>query len=115
MKYRIKYLPDTVTDREEIKTYLSQFYGSTVKKFIVSLRKKTSQLKSFPYSCPVYELDTDYRKLVVGDYLVLYMVNEDAKTVEIHRIFHESQNIKQLLDKSKKNFNCSACNDKRDK
>ena len=102
MKYRIKYLPDTVIDREEIKTYLSQFHGSTVKKFFVLLRRKTSQLKNFPYSCPVYELDTDYRKLVVGDYLVFYMVNEEAKTVEIHRIFHETQNVKQLLNKSKK-------------
>ena len=31
MKYRIKYLPDTVTDRDEIKEYLSQYYESTVK------------------------------------------------------------------------------------
>ena len=45
MKYRIKYLPDTVIDREEIKTYLSQFYGSTVKKFFVLLRRKTSQFR----------------------------------------------------------------------
>ena len=99
MSYSIKYLSETVTDREEIRKYLSQYYESTVKRFFSLLREKTAQLKEFPYSCPVYEDDHDYRRLVVGDYLVFYMVNEDDKTVEIHRIFHESQDIKQHINK----------------
>jgi hypothetical protein len=33
--------------------------------------------------------------LAVGDYLVFYMVNEEEKTVEIHRIFHGSQDVRQ--------------------
>ena len=68
MKYHIKYLPDTVTDREEIRDYLSQYFESTVRKFFDLLREKTAQLKIFPYSCPVYEHDTDYRRMVIGDY-----------------------------------------------
>ena len=94
MKYRIKYLPDTVADRAEILAYLSQYYESTVRNFFTALKEKTARLKDFPYSCPAYEDDPDYRRLVVGDYLVFYMVNEDDKTVEIHRIFHGSQDIK---------------------
>jgi plasmid stabilization system protein ParE len=61
------------------------------------LKKKTNRLKTHPYSCPVYEDVPDYRKLVVGDYLVFYIVNEDAKIVEIHRIFHGSRDIRQHL------------------
>lgn len=53
--------------------------------------------RDFPYSCPIYEDDPDYRTLVVGDYLVFYMVNEDDKIVEIHRIFHGSKDTKQQL------------------
>ena len=98
MKYQVKYLPDTVTDREEIRKYLAQFYKNTAKTFFALLRKKISYLKDFPYSCPTYEYDIDYRKLVVGDYLVFYMVDEDSKTVEIHRIFHGTQDIKQHLN-----------------
>ena len=97
MKYRIKYLSDTITDRNDIKTYLSQFYESTAKNFFALLKKKTAQLKSFPYSCPVYEDDSDYRVLVVRDYLVFYMVDEEEKIVEIHRIFHGSQDIKKQI------------------
>ena len=93
MKYRITYLPATIGDREIIKKYLMQFYPNTAKRFFALLKSKTARLKDFPYSCPTYEEDPDYRVLVVGDYLVFYMVNEDKKTVDIHRIFHGSQDI----------------------
>jgi len=93
VKYRITYLPDTVDDRDIIKAYLEQYYPNTAKKFFSNLKSKTTRLKEFPYSCPKYEYDLDYRVLVVGDYLVFYMVNEEKKTVEIHRIFHGSQDI----------------------
>jgi len=89
-------MEDTIVDREHIKIYLSKFYPGTAKHFFSLLRKRTSQLKAFPYLGPEYEDDPDYRKLVVGDYLVFYMVNEDIKVVEVHRIFHGSMDISQL-------------------
>jgi len=98
MKYRLRYMEDVMTDREHIKAYLSQFYPGTLKKFFILLKKKTIRLKTFPYSCPEYEDVSDYRKLVVGDYLVFYIVNEDLKTVDIHRILHGSRDIRQHLN-----------------
>jgi len=98
MKYQIKYLPDSAVDRSEIRDYLSQYYKSTIKNFFDLLRKKIARLKEFPYSCPIYEDDPDYRILVVGDYLVFYIVNEADRIVEIHRIFHGSQDIRRHLD-----------------
>jgi len=76
MKYHIKYLPETIADRDEIRKYLSQYYKSTINSFF----------KLF-----------DYRKLVVGDYLVFYMIDENENSVEIHRIFHGTRNIGQHL------------------
>jgi len=98
MRYSIEYLPETVDDREIVRSYLSQFYPTTVKKFFKLLKSKTARLKSYPYSCPKYEDDPDYRVLVVGDYLVFYMVDEQNKTVVVHRIFHGSQDITRNLD-----------------
>ena len=98
MIYQIKYLSDAAADRDDIKIYLSQYYESTVNKFFTLLKEKTARLKRYPYSCPVYEDDPDYRRLVVGDYLVFYMVDELSKTVEIHRIFHGSRDIRQNLE-----------------
>jgi len=97
MSYRLRYLEDTVKDRAHIKEYLSQFYPDSAKKFFALLKKKTHRLNKFPYSCPIYEDDPDYRVLVVDDYLIFYMVNEDIKIVEIHRILHGSRDISQHL------------------
>ena len=96
MKYRIKYLPTFPSDRNVIRKYLSQFYVGTEKRFFLLLRKKINYLREFPFSCSVYEHDPDYRRLVVGDYLVFYTVNEDLKVVEVHRILHGSQNINKV-------------------
>ena len=94
MRYRIRFLLETTTDRANIKAYLDQFYAGSAKRFFVLLKKKISRLKDFPYSCQIYEDNTDYRKLIVGDYLVFYVVNEDEKFVEIHRILHSSRDIR---------------------
>jgi addiction module RelE/StbE family toxin len=96
-KYKIKYLSDALIDREEIKNYLAKYYESTVRDFFTLLKKNTSRLKEFPYSCPIYEDDPDYRCLIVGDYIVFYIVNEDDKTVEIYRILHGSRDMKRYL------------------
>jgi plasmid stabilization system protein ParE len=96
---KIIFLPTTVADKALIHEYLSQYYESTVNNFFALLKTPIAQLKKFPYSCPPYEDDPDYRKLVVGDYLVFYMVNEDKRIVEIHRIFHAVQNIARQLNR----------------
>jgi addiction module RelE/StbE family toxin len=97
MKYKIKYLSETVADRDEIKKYLSQFGANTPKKFFDLLKHNIEVIKKYPYSCQAYDGDPDYRKMVVGDYLVFYIVNDDEKTIEIHRMFHASRDIKRQL------------------
>jgi len=97
MKIAITFLPKAISDQADIKKHLSQYYPGTSKRFFSLLKKKIARLKTYPYSCPKYEDDPDYRKLVVGDYLVFYMLNEDAKIVEVHRILHGSRDISQHL------------------
>ena len=97
MSHRIKYMPRAKADLTRIGVYLSQYYRSTAKKFFTLLTEKIKRLKEFPYSCPIYEDAPNFRKLVVSDYIVLYKVIEDTKTVEVHRIFHGSQDISRHL------------------
>jgi len=98
MKTEVIYLPEAISDQANIKKYLSQFYPGTSQGFFSLLKKKIARLKTYPYSCPVYEDDPDYRRLVVEDYLVFYMIVESAKRVEIHRILHGSRDIGQHLE-----------------
>lgn len=100
MKYKLKYMEDTLVDRTQINEYMSQFYPGTAKRFFTKLKKQTARLKDYPYSCPVYEDDLDYRVLVVGEYLVFYMVDDDSKVVEIHRVFHGSKDISKEMGNS---------------
>jgi addiction module RelE/StbE family toxin len=97
MKTEVIYLPKAVSDQADIKNYLSQFYPGTNKRFFSLLKKKIARLKTYPYSCPVYEDDPDYRKLVVGEYLVFYTVDENTKIVKIHRLLHGSRDISQHM------------------
>jgi len=94
MKYRSKYLPVFMADRDVIRAHLSRFYTGTEKRFFTLVRKKIKQLSDFPLMYPVFEFDPNYRKMVIGDYLLFYIVDEDNKMVEIHRIFHGAQDIR---------------------
>ena len=74
MSYKLAFLPDAVNDSEDLRVYLAQYYESTASNFFALLKKSCDKLKNYPYLCPEYEDDPDYRRLVVGDYLVFYMV-----------------------------------------
>jgi toxin ParE1/3/4 len=59
------------------------------------------RLKSFPFSCS-YVLDESlkhkgYRKLIIDNYIVFYLVNEVDKQVIISRIFYGHENYQTYL------------------
>ena len=96
-KYDITYLPGANRNLLEIDEYLSQFYPSTPAKFFSELDKKIQLLKDQPYMCPKYMHNEKYRRLIVGDYLLFYVVNDEDKEIVVHRILHGSQDITKLL------------------
>ena len=97
MKYMIIFLPEALADSEEIRNYLSQYYHSTVTNFFAHLRKRTNSLKANPYIAPQHQEQPSYRKLVVGEYLVFYKVDEKKKQIKIHRILHGSRDISRYM------------------
>ena len=97
MKYNLTYLPGANRNLLEIDEYLSQFYPSTPAKFFSELDEKIELLKEHPYMCPKYIYNEKYRRLVVGDYLLFYTVDDDNNEILIHRILHGSQDITQHL------------------
>ena len=77
--------------------YLSQFYASTARNFKAKLAERVNSLKSMPLSCQAYEVDPFFRRMVVGDYLLFYSVDEKRKLVIIHRIFHHARDIDRIM------------------
>jgi len=99
MTYRVIYLERARQDMREIVTYLAQFYASTARNFVDRLKKQVELLKTMPYMNPVYEDVPFFRRMIVGDYLLFYSVDEVREAVVIHRIFHHSRDIREhMLD-----------------
>jgi addiction module RelE/StbE family toxin len=86
MQYKVKFLEIAKQDKNQIKHYLQKFYPGTPKRFIEKLKECINNIKEMPYMYPVYEYFQDYRKIVVGNYLVFYTINEEKKIIEIQRI-----------------------------
>ena len=98
MTYKIKYLPLAVQDLNDIARYLSGFYPKTASRVLKELREKITKLGDTPKMCEVYHLDPAYRRMVVDQYLVFYRVNDEIKTVEIHRVLRGAWNLPQYLE-----------------
>ena len=99
MDYRIRYLPVSRQNLDDILKYLSGFYPGTSLRFVTDLRQCIDILRTQPLIYSVYADFPVYRHIPVGDYIVFYVVNESNKTVEIHRILHGKQNVQSILDK----------------
>lgn len=99
--YRLKYLPLAQKDLILIISYIANTLKApkAAMDLVDGLDNAISGLRKFPYSCKVYQpmepLEAEYRVLPVKNYLVFYVVTEEA--VEIHRIVYAKMDIKNIL------------------
>jgi plasmid stabilization system protein ParE len=97
MAYKVVMLPKADDSMDAILAYLSQFYsGNGAAKFYEQFKKITTHLMDHPYMAPIDADHPPYRRLVIGQYLAYYQVDEEKKTVNIHRILRGSWNIRQI-------------------
>ena len=90
--YKIEYMPLAIKDFLEIEEYLNAFSQTAADKFTEALKKQTDILTEHPFIYPVYERDSFFRRMVLGDYLLFYSVDDKRKLAIMHRIFHHSRN-----------------------
>jgi plasmid stabilization system protein ParE len=98
MHYTVKFLEIAKQDKNQIKNYLQKFYPSTPKKFVGKLKECIKNIKETPHMYPVYEFDSDYRKIVLGNYLVFYTIHEDKKLIEIHHILPGTWDLSRYFE-----------------
>jgi len=65
---------------------LTKFYPETPHKFDALLMAHIDNLKDNPYMYSEYPENTDYRSVLVGNYVVFYKVNNAEKQADIYRI-----------------------------
>jgi addiction module RelE/StbE family toxin len=97
LKYKVRFSPFAKNDRKEIIVYLSKFYPETPHRFTVLLKEHITNLKENPYIYPEYSENLNYRRMLVGNYIVFYKVNDTEKQIDIYRILRASWDLPKHL------------------
>jgi len=101
MDYNVEFVGNSQEEHNSILEYLSQFYASTVQKYLTAFDKCLTFLSENPYIYQAYEPAPQYRRAIVGDYLVFYKifdpVDNQSGLVEIYNILHSSWNIERII------------------
>ena len=97
MKYTVRFSPFAKDDKENIILYLSKFYPATPGRFKALLKEHITKLKENPYIYSEYQENIKYRRILVGNYIVFYKVNEEKKQVSIYRILRASWDLPKYL------------------
>ena len=97
--YDIRYLPIAEDDLNEIVDYLLEYSIDAANEFIDKLEGVEQQLSTFPESAPLMRdrklKSKGYRMMVVGDYLLFYVLRNEC--VFVMRIVHGKRNYLSFL------------------
>ena len=96
MSYKIKMTPSFDLDLAEIDFILYE-YPQKAKRIIEKIDQSLLMLAEMPKMHPVYEDFPVFRKIVIEDYLVFYLIDEEKKTIEIHRLIYGKMDLKKQL------------------
>lgn len=101
--YKLEYLPLARRDMAEIITYIShELHNRTgADRMITQLTEAGERIAEFPYANPIYHpirpLRRDYRKAVVGNYIMLYWTDESSQTVTVARVIYGRRDYGKLM------------------
>ena len=97
MKYKIYFTSEFKTDLDKTFSYICNNLSSPLaaKKLMSEIDKSVSFAAENPYMyplCPERLSNLGLRKIVVKNYIVIYFVNEDNKSVNFLNLFYGRRN-----------------------
>ena len=101
--YKITYLPVARKDIENTILYIVKTLNApaAANNLLSEINKALSQIQHFPYSYKVFHIlfktEYEYRILPVKNYLLFYIVKEDEKIIEIHRMIYSKMNLTKIF------------------
>jgi plasmid stabilization system protein ParE len=95
MDYKVIYSPNAISDLAEIVRFVAQDPQAALK-LGEQLADDADSLARLPYRFPKFRRRANVRKLVTGQYLILYRIVQTAKVVEILRFWHGAREIPRL-------------------
>lgn len=101
--YQIQYTPLAYEDLDRIDSYIAETLvnPSVADRLMEKMETSIHQLKEFPYIgsevADPYLAAKGYRKLVVDNYIVFHLVNDERRMVLIMRVIHGAREYRDLL------------------
>ena len=101
--YEIRYLLGAIQDIAEITRYIAHELcnPSAANKLVAAMLEAADRLALFPYINPVHitsgNVNPEYRKQIVRNYIMFYRVSEEDKKVMIVRIIYAHRDYDRLL------------------
>ncbi len=100
--YRVEYSQEALVDIKSIYTYISQILHAplTARRQVNRIRKEIRDLEAFPTRYVLVEWEPwasmKMHRLPVDNYVVFYLVDEQAMAVKIVRIVYGGRNLEDL-------------------
>ncbi len=108
-EWNLTVTPEASEDLRNIHSYIANELLEPVieKRLVDKILKSVGELSSFPLIYPLYDKEPwserGLRKMLVGNYLVFYLANEEAKSVIVLHIFYSGRDIEKCLNDTEKN------------
>ena len=102
-KYSIEFSKEAKKDLIDIYSYIKYNLqdDNNTNNFIENLKSEINDLKEYPTSHPIIDYGLirrlKIRKIIVNDYIVFYIVDDDKDKVQIVRIMYGKQNWLELI------------------
>ena len=101
--FHLKFTAAAYDDLEQIYSYISKklLAEAAADNLLEKIESSIMRLKKFPYSGSLVSDEPlrkrGYRKLIIDNYIVIYLVNEMDKQTVIMRILYGAQNYQNIL------------------
>ena len=98
---KLRYSPESKQDLQDIKTYIANelLNPTAAARITGDILKRIQSLLNFPKMgtplTTVLEIDTDYRFLVCGHYVVFYLYHD--KTISVMRVLYGKRDFMKIL------------------
>ena len=95
-KYELIITPEAYDDFEDAYNYVRFVLRNEVaaKKLLKKSLEAINHARDFPTSNPIYK---EWRKAIVGNYLIFYEIDEDGKTIIVHSVYNSKMDYQKYI------------------
>jgi toxin ParE1/3/4 len=96
MGYQVVLSPAAEADLDEILTYIAGDNPEAAAKFGTAIIRLAFSLAEMPLRGRLFRRRSQFRRLIHGDYLIIYRIKETDRVVEVLRFWHGARRPPKL-------------------